>query len=287
LLRRWTNAAGRLHSFAIRDGRVVCSERAPEYTGFEHGLYALIANALGFSEDLLEQRLFSPIDNNAAKVLEKLEAHAQITDDDHIAWTFFLSSLRIRQPDVLDFLRTEGMRHLKGTMAERDAATLPEGWPTTEEWFNENFPGVLETASLVSWLPNMITHEGVLDAFGGLKWWYREFEPAAPELVLSDLPIHWEGGFEKPGFMIHLPIGPHRLFFGTRSEETEQILSDMPPGELITRVNRTSLASSAQRIWASTRDEPKAFIQEHRGEVGKNVMWFHSIAPWAKAPADA
>src|SRR5512143_983978 len=100
LLRRWTNAAGKLRTYRIRDGRLTWKDLGPRYTGYENGLYALLAGALGFADDHLEKRLFGPIDNGAAKVLDKLEQHDVLTEDEHIAWTFFLCSLRVRQPDV-------------------------------------------------------------------------------------------------------------------------------------------------------------------------------------------
>nr|WP_281288893.1 DUF4238 domain-containing protein [Sphingomonas xanthus] len=285
LLRRWSNANGKLYVFAMCNGRLVCSERAPEYTGFEHDLYAVIANAIGLSEDVLERKLFGPIDKNASKVLEKLEQHAPISEDEHIAWTFFLSSLRVRQPDVLDFLRTDGIARMKAFLAEFDQTTLPASSVTTEQWFAENLPGALEARSLTSWLPRMITHDEVTDAFAGLKWWFREFEPAEAKLLLADDPIYWDGGLRKAGFMIHLPIAPDRLFIGTRSEESETILSQMPAAELIRRVNRTTLASSVDRIWASTQDEARTFIEAHLDDIGKDARIFRSIAPWARSTA--
>src|SRR3546814_1797325 len=104
----------------------------------------LFRSVLGFSRDVVEEKIFARIDDGAAKALEKLERHDGLSEDDHIAWTFFLSSLRIRQPDTIEFLRTKGMVQLRKSLADRDAITLPEGWPTTQEWFAENHPGVLE-----------------------------------------------------------------------------------------------------------------------------------------------
>lgn len=287
LLRRWANEAGKLQVFAIRNGRLVCSELAPEYTGFEIGLYAIVANALGFSEDHIEKKLFGPIDNDAAKVLEKLERHEAITVDEHIAWTFFLSSLRVRQPDALDFLRTEGAKLLRHTLAEQDKATLPKGLPTTQQWLDRHFPGALGSTSLTSWLPRMIAHPEVMEAFGGVKWWFREFEPDAPKLLLSDLPIHSEGGLKDADFSIMLPIAPNRVFFGTRSAQTEQFLTQMAPAELIERVNRATLASSTDRIWASSRPDAQAFIEANLDAIGKNVVTFRSLARWTMSPEAA
>ncbi|MBL0023459.1 MAG: DUF4238 domain-containing protein [Sphingomonadales bacterium] len=120
LLRRWTDTAGKLRIYKMRDGRLTRKDMGPKSTGYENGLYALVAGVLGFPEDHLEKRLFGPIDNNAAVALDKIERRAVLTDDDHIAWTFFLCSLRIRQPDVLEFLRTEGKQHHAEILAKLD-----------------------------------------------------------------------------------------------------------------------------------------------------------------------
>ena len=66
LLRRWINAAGKLRTYTMRDGRLTRKDMGPKSTGYENGLYALVAGVLGFPEDHLEKRLFGPIDNDAA-----------------------------------------------------------------------------------------------------------------------------------------------------------------------------------------------------------------------------
>lgn len=278
LLSRWTDDAGRLFSFSRRNGRLVCSRRTPKSTGYEDGLYALLADVFGFSRDILEEKIFARIDDGAAKALERLERHECLSEDDHIAWTFFLSSLRVRQPDTIDFLRTQGMALLCKSLADRDVITLPKRWPTTQEWFAENHPGVLEATPLTSWLPRMIFNNEVLDAFGGLKWWFREFELEDGRLLLSDLPLYWDGGFTKPGFYIYVPIAPNRLFIGTRTEETEAILSQIPSAELIERVNRASIASASQRIWASSREDAHIFIESNLSIMGVDAVAMATLA---------
>jgi len=94
-LKRWADVVGKVHLVQVRNGAVVSSARMPEYTGFEHDLYGLVASAFGVGQDHLEKRLFGPIDSNAALVLDKLERHEVLSVDEHIVWTFFLSSLRM------------------------------------------------------------------------------------------------------------------------------------------------------------------------------------------------
>lgn len=278
LLKRWADPGGKVQVISVRNGQVVSKARAPEYTGYENQLYALVANAVGLAEDVLERKVFAPIDSDAASVLEKLEARDPITEGDHIAWTFFLSSLRVRQPDVLEFLRTKGIEHLRADLAERDKATLPPGAPSTEEWFELHFPGHLRAHSLASWLPKMVVHDGILDRFGSLNWWIQEFEPDQPELLLSDLPIHGEGGFKEAGFLIQLPVGPHRVFFGAASAKTEQYLGSLSHADLIDRINLTSLASSSDRVWARGASA-RTFVEANIDKMGKNALPFSSLLP--------
>ena len=282
-MRRWTGEDGRLFSFSQRAGRTVCARRAPEHTGYESGLYAVIANAFGIDQDVIEKKIFSPIDNDAAVALDKLEQRQALSEEEHIAWTFFLSSLRMRQPDVLNFLRHEGFAHFQQTLAAQDAAQPPPGPLGTQQWFRLHRPGAVEAATLTHWLPRMIFEKQVLDCFGGLNWWIREFEPDQPKLLLSDLPIHWEGGFNEEAFLIQLPIAPNRVFFGARSKRTEEIIDHMPPGRLIERINRTSVASCVERIWASNREEAQATIEANRAILGVHVREFADMAPWLDA----
>lgn len=283
LLRRWRDAAGRLQSFKVLNGRVVSNALAPEYTGYEDDLYALGDNALGIKQDHLEKHLFSPIDNDAAVTLGKIERREAITPDDKIAWAFFLNSLRLRKPDVIEHLRGQGIAILKRFLAEGDTG-LPEGWPSSEEWLSQHYPGMMETQSLISWLSQIVLHDEMTKRFHDLDWWVLSFKPEAPKLLLSDLPIHWEGGLNTDQFFIQMPIGPDRIFFGTDSKATEDFLANLPSIELIRRVNRGSLASSSNRIWGADADEGRAFIEENLDALGANVEPFDAVAKryWEK-----
>jgi hypothetical protein len=286
-LKRWADADGKVHVFQVRHGTILGRARRPEYTGFEYDLYGLVSNAFGLGKDHLEERLFGPIDSNAAVVLDKLERHQAISEHERVAWTFFLSSLRIRQPDVLVFLRKEGMDRLKADLAKRDAATLASDAMSTEQWFNRTYPGAIEAMTLINWLPRMILHDDVTAAFGEMRWWIREFDADQPALLLSDLPIHWEGGFKSELFMIQLPVGSRRVFFGARSKHTEEVLDGIPQQQLIERINRTTLASSAGRVWASDEIGGRAVIAANLEIYGANGVDFASLAPPAESSAPA
>lgn len=277
LLRRWCNAAGKVQSFKVLGGRVLCTAQAPEYTGYENALYAVVANALGIDENHLERKFFSPIDSKAAAALAKIEQHELLDEDGKIAWAFFLNSLRIRQPDVLAHIRTKGMALLKRFLADGDAA-LPEGWPPSEEWLEANYPGMMEAQTFISWLPRMVLHDDMTSYFSGLRWWTIEYKPEAPKLLLSDLPLYWEGALHSDEFFMAMPLAPGRLFLGASSEATRGYLNGLPDAELIRRVNRGSLTISRNRIWGLDAAEGRAFIEAHLDIIGVNVIPFEEIA---------
>lgn len=93
----------------------------------------MVANAFGVGQYYLEKRLFGPTDNTAAVVLDKIERREEIAENEHIAWTLLLNSMRIRQPDVLSFLRNQGIARMKADLSKRDYATLPPGALSTEQ----------------------------------------------------------------------------------------------------------------------------------------------------------
>lgn len=280
LLRRWTNTSGKLHVFSQRNGRLVNTERAPRSTGFVDDLYAIAEGVFGFPADLIERKLFGKIDNDAAVALGKLEAHEGFTLDDQIAWFFFLSSLRIRQPDTLRFLRTTALDYVKSSMTAKDKVAFAGDDALSMSWFEQNFPDGLEAKSLTSWLPGMIAHDGVLDAFESLSWFTREFAVAAPKLLLSDMPLHWDAGLDNPDLLIQLPLGPSRVLFGTRTEEAQQFIDQLAVPELIRRINRASISSSIEYIWASERDEARTFIEANLEIVGVHAIPFGQLMPW-------
>lgn len=194
-----------------------------------------------------------------------------------------LNSLRVRKPDMLNHLRNNGIAMLKAFLTEGDAA-LPEGWPSSEQWLDAHYPGLLETQGLISNLSKIVLHDELTQRFHDLDWWVMPFKPEAPKLLLSDLPIHWEGGLESNNFFIQLPIAPDRIFFGTSSKETEEYLCNLSSVELIRRVNRGTLASASNRVWGSDAAEGQAFIEANLDAFGANVEPFDAVAKryWEK-----
>nr|WP_244441962.1 DUF4238 domain-containing protein [Bradyrhizobium diazoefficiens] len=59
----------------------------------------------------------------------------------------------------------------------------------------------------------------------------------APPFLTSDRPLFMSKTFSEAECYLTLPIGPHRLFVATNTEETERKFKDWPPKELALEVN--------------------------------------------------
>ena len=94
-LKRWARA-GRLYSAKIISdtGRLQWTSHAPKGTGYERGLYGEV-----------EERFFKPLDNNASKLLVRLDEHGcarnkklEIGKNNQEIWARFLLAQIIRIP---------------------------------------------------------------------------------------------------------------------------------------------------------------------------------------------
>jgi hypothetical protein len=115
LLRAWSEGAsdGCLQEFRLDLEGVPSFRRPPVRTGYQDGLYALTeAVVAGMSQNAVETHLWSPIDNYAARVRTKMVQYGlkSLSIKERRDWVRFLTSLRIRQPNIVNKLVEESRR---------------------------------------------------------------------------------------------------------------------------------------------------------------------------------
>ena len=81
--------------------KIEWTPRAPSGTGYERNLYGEI-----------EEKFFKPLDDNASKILNRLESESAVTpvkldlgEKDHDRWAVFILGLIIRRPDKVEFIQ--------------------------------------------------------------------------------------------------------------------------------------------------------------------------------------
>ena len=107
-LKRWAGPDGRLCEFSRPYGpRVKPRRTAPSGTGYEDWLYG-IRGAKPDVANVVEQRFFKVMDDQAARVLDRLEIEGPGGDwsiSERSAWARFLLSLALRAPSDVATLR--------------------------------------------------------------------------------------------------------------------------------------------------------------------------------------
>jgi hypothetical protein len=133
----WCDPNGKIVRYWRPNAREVKpSTIAPKNTGFEPHLYSLD----GYPEDqrqVIEEQFFARvIDDPAAHALKALIEHSpsRLTDDMRVAWTRFLMAARVRSPEMIKKLQSEGRRDMEEALL-RDPheyeAVRREGGPST------------------------------------------------------------------------------------------------------------------------------------------------------------
>ena len=239
--------------------------RVPKATAYQDNLYALTKpEVAGMSQQAIETDLMSHIDNYAAPVRVKMEQHGlkNLSIPERQDWVRFLMSLRVRQPDIVSQIRTEGAHNLSENLLEApeqyEALAEEHDAPTLEEWVEQHYPGLIENFGL-SCIPKLVDNREVGTKILYLRWWLWDFSNAKHELLLADNPCIFTGGIDAPELIVALPISPTKAFFATRGDLTAAKLRQQSPSTLVVQLNESSVLQARTRVYART-DAPKRFI---------------------------
>lgn len=239
LLRAWAEATPdkKIETFRLDLKHVPSSRHAPEYTAYEKNLYALTLDVVaGMEQQAVETRLLRHIDTRASEVLRKLTntGFAGLTMDDRMDWVRFLMSLRLRQPTIIQQLRTESSEYLERSLMEtpkyENLAEVNDP-PTMLDWTNKNYPGLIDNVGM-SFFHGLVSNKEVGMKLLKMKWWLWDFQYAKSELLLSDHPCIFSKNIDDPDLIVALPIGPRKAFMATRSEQIASIMRKQRPNDL-------------------------------------------------------
>jgi len=157
LLRAWTKGSvdGSIEDIRLDIGGLPSSRRVPKSTGYKDDLYALSKPAVaGMKKQAIEKNYNLHVDNLAAIAHRTLLATGlrSLTKDQRADWVRFLMSLRVRQPDIVQKLKTESAEHLAQTLDEKpeeyDEIAKIDDPQTLAEWTEQHFPGLIENFGL-------------------------------------------------------------------------------------------------------------------------------------------
>ena len=267
LLRAWSDGAseGMFQEFRLDLKGLPTMRRVPKATAYQDNLYALTKpEVAGMSQQAIETDLMSHIDNYAAPVRVKMEQHGlkDLSIPERQDWVRILMSLRVRQPDIVSQIRTEGAHNLRQNLLDApeqfEALAEEDDAPTLEEWVEQHYPGLIENFDL-SCIPKLVANREVGTKILYLRWWLWDFCNAKHELLLADNPCIFTGDIDAPELIIALPISPTKAFLATRGDLTAAKLRQQSPSTLVVQRNESSVLQARTPVYART-DAPKRFI---------------------------
>ena len=99
-----------------------------------------------------------------------------------------------------------------------------------------------------------------------MRWSTLTFKNPTHTLLTSDRPILMTNGLVKPRDHLAIPIGPFALFVATNTEESDSIIRNVNPRELMQQVN-DRVASQARRFVYGTDDRQLSFVANRLGKM--------------------
>jgi hypothetical protein len=223
-LRRWTRNDGRLSRYYRPFNATVVSHLKPKYTGFEEFLYTLHG---AVDAQMLETTFFSPIDDAAAPILERLIARGPsgVDNKQRSDWTRFIMSLQLRGPHslaeikaFLDCHARINIEQLSG--AEYLATKQPDDPDSVYDYVLQNPPAQLRNAHKAL-LPSLIDHQFIGQLVVNMTWAVMDLSAAPYTLLAGDRPYYTSHGLGDRACLLGVPLSPTHLFVA--ANDIEQI----------------------------------------------------------------
>lgn len=193
-----------------KQNQISYRHRPAKAVGYVNNLYSLkpegIWSALNPPPDAIEKSFFSLIDNDAAKVHQKLitSGLSSLTSRDKLEWALFLNSLIERNPKRISEMESQfSIEEIKDKFIER--------------WGKSNLLDQIDISaihhnSLRHALVQYITDESFITHVANMRWVTVDIPFEGEHLLTSDMPLLINGGVAgKPIHLLSIALTPKRL----------------------------------------------------------------------------
>ena len=259
-LRRWAGDDDKICEFSRPHKNIHRQRVYPIQTGFKDRLYEKPGVPKSIAQQV-EDKFMSPVDNFAAKALDVIEADVEKVRNDaerRSAWSLFLMSLMMRMPEdvaALTQIEEDQWKLDLPSLREKYAANRKPDDPETIEEFIEKRDPEYIGRWVMNGLPELTHHEGIGQLLNAMRWCVVVTPDDAPPFLTSDRPLFMSKTFSEAECYLTLPIGPHRLFVATNTEETERKFKDWPPKELALEVNSQVAKQAVKYVYGLDHSE--------------------------------
>lgn len=264
-LSRWCDKDGYVQVVRKVNGSIKWKRHTPKHTGFDYNLYAYHEDFQTFDRSEVETQFFKPLDNEGAKIIDKMISEQPLERREFVLWTQFLTSMRMRTPDNVAKLQTTWERGIAAEMADVQTEfeeLKKEGDSDTPlEWLSVNRPGYVESLA-IGQLPQIASDPTARQAIASFIWMTVNFDASTKPLLTSDRPCVWTFGLDDPHCIIALPLSPRHAFFAFPSDGVRQKIMERPTSSLAADLNDSVVRQANSRAYCQTRhDAPDTFFQ--------------------------
>jgi hypothetical protein len=267
--KEWAGPDGRLCEYSRPYDVVKPKLVHPKGTGYVRGLYTVPRNDPRVAE-FIEREFLKITDNEAARVLQMFKSGQQIfwTTETRSAWSRFIISLMLRNPEYVSKMAAEVVGFFDPNSTELNdkyrQIRRPDDPDTYEEYIAKTGHPAGRTSAIA--MQTIIDSPRMGGHLNQMRWSVVTFTNATHALLTSDRPIIMTNGLVKPRDHLALPIGPLSLFVATNTLESENIIKNMNPRELMRQVNDRVVAQSRRFVYG-TDDSQLRFVAKRLGKI--------------------
>jgi Protein of unknown function (DUF4238) len=232
----------------------------------------------------IEQKLLSKVDDNGARVLQKLylqEGSIRLTDQDRYYFAVFINSLRIRTPEAFAHYAIKAEEILRNKLTANDSGQ--------EE---KNIEGELDELSLVEWveksqptlfknfghqlLAKFIIDKKFVNRIMNMHWIIIRRYSDETHLLTSDRPLVLIGSVDSQNLGFALAISPEKIFLATGDPNSISQLLKFTPKRLIHQMNISTIQQAKNKVFSVDKSHSINFFVSRLGIQ-------HRILPWTSS----
>lgn len=243
-----------LKKYEWTNGEIRCDPRGVKRIGGRENLYSLHFHRS--DPQLIERNIMGPlIDDRCAPILKKMLNREPLSSDECAHWAHFLVMLRLRSPEFVDMLRTEGAAELRYQLDKPEspetisALGLPDG-ETPRQWLERTNPSVIEDFG-IRMLPSIAAESPQFQMILRMFWWLQPFDMASVNLLTCDRPLIILPRLEHPHAVIALPLSPKMAFMACHDSNAARRVAAHGQSRLARCINHDIVRQAQGQIYAA------------------------------------
>jgi hypothetical protein len=265
-LGRFAGTNGLVREMRLVRGNVILKSRHPDATGFKKDLYRTEGIPEEHSQHL-EVHFMSPLDDGAAKALERMESGAVMDwpADERSNWVRFIVGFFFRNPANVALIKSHiaNLFNVAVESLERNYAEVrgPNDPETFAEADARRQPGAAEVHA-TNFLAELIDNDRLGPTIFEMHWAVLDMKRSKFSVLTSDRPIYMPLPLGQKDAYILLPISPTKYFVATRQRPTIAAINNLDRTALVREVNTAIVQQAREFVWGRD-DSQRGFVAKH------------------------